>query len=338
MQKILIVLLITLILSATLAIGQKIQSSINQPSPSQNLPASNQNITTQPVSQITPNTQGPNVISNPFTMNNVFLPSKGQLTIKMPQITITKDNGITINANDIQITKSYDNKTPIVNHQYLEVVIKNIQTTNTSFPINGSVRVNSTIDNVNFDAFQKLILVSKSMQDPNISPEAKQAKVTEVLQLIPQLVTNGTNINIDENYTASNGSAINSIKVNYPTTAPLPQTPAELFNHLTGSIYIKIAVPLFNDYLNQLTKASTSVNPVQTIPPNQSNPLALTINSQSIFLNLIKDSLDSFIKQGYIVNENNNYIFFLTFENGVIRINGKIVNTATFNGVGNRLQ
>lgn len=268
-----------------------------------------------------PQSQSTNISTMTMPDKILNIPSNGNINIVIPHLTITNTNGLNTDATDINFTSIYDIKSKLENHRHMELTIKNIQVTNIPIPIsiNGSLHFSFNLDNVNIEALRKLMLLSQALKSKDSTPERNQQIVNQMTQIVPQVVTNTSKLTVDEAYNTAQGAIINNYQVTYPPNLPLPKDSTELMHNLRGTVFIKVAISLLDSYL-----AALNVPPSTQPSSNQKQQADGSLFIQQMISAMIKQNLDAWIKQGYIIKDKSDYIFSLTFDKGVFRVNGKV--------------
>lgn len=340
MRKLIYVLLF-FILSASIVIAQMQPGTHSQPQPSDknNLviaattPQPQQN-TAMPNNMAMPSStnMSGNMLSGsaPMTLTHpITYPQMDNIKINIPTLNVTKMNGPNVAATGIDITYGYNFKSNVENTANFALNIKNIQVTNSTMPqlFNGSLSVNLNVTNINLDVLQQIVMLSNRLDDKNITDAQKDQIANQIMTLLPKLVTSSTAVTANKIFTNDKGALIANFALSYPANVPLPTTPETLYNNVKFTLMLKVSIPLLDSLLNTPPAPVPGQTPQTTVaiakPPAGNQQDAMIV--RNMMTNMFKELLASWIAQGYVTKTNTDYLVNIVHENGVYKINGKVV-------------
>ncbi|MDR3477544.1 MAG: DUF945 family protein [Gammaproteobacteria bacterium] len=182
----------------------------------------------------------------------------------------------------------------------------------------GPFVMNFEINNLDGVALNKVITNSSS--NKSTSPF-----LTRLIANLPQLLTKDFTMTDDALFTMPGGNVAIHGKLLWPVNVPLPQDLSAIKQNINAGVSLHIDTDVVNQIMPKIAEHLDATIAAQQA--KASLPVTSQANSgaQSISLSTLQKQWDDLVKQGYFVQDNTGYAMNLTYENGALKTNGKML-------------
>ncbi len=195
----------------------------------------------------------------------------------------------------------FKNQFHVNNNQYnlnIQFMLDKFATESDFSILKSSLAVN--INNMSIPGVQGLSQVLAS-QVINPTPASSQA----VLVYLPNLFTQATQVDCLSSINTSSGHLILSAKLNWPNQV---KTLQDVGTNVDAVVDIRVSRALVNKMADFQAKGAAATQPVNSQPRPS-----------------VTQSFDAFVKAGYMKMDNDDYVTTITYQNGVRKANGVVL-------------
>lgn len=213
----------------------------------------------------------------------------------------------------------------IENDSYTHLIKGNIAQLATPEITFSPVNFSLNVQNLNAKTLDQLVAVFNM---PNYDSNAVNA-------MTPLLIKQDTILSTQAEINSSLGAFSLHEKAYWPPNTPLPVTIDNVIQQGVAEIDIRISIALLNQLITIFSKHindpmvnQPAAQPQTITPPSSTTagtPVAVSkpLPPPPTFEQNIQDMIARGIKLGYILQEQNDYVTTLTFDHGILKINGK---------------
>lgn len=179
--------------------------------------------------------------------------------------------------------------------------------------------LNISFKNMNATALANLIKASTQMQNLQQSPQQYEQFLATY---IPPIFTPATVLSYNSNFNTSFGHAVTDGQLQWPTGV---KTLPDLAAHANAKMNLRISMALVNKIIDLANQKDAGPTPAANNGTNAATTAAASANHTPTSAEQMKQQLAEFVKAGYIIVDKDDYVSAVTFEQGVWKANGHVL-------------
>jgi uncharacterized protein YdgA (DUF945 family) len=244
----------------------------------------------------------------------------GAANVSVPTVSVKESDGSSVVVDSLAGSSSFGISGDTY-HLDSQLSIKSILTPNFLITNISPAKIALAIKGINAQALVEFMQTVRSRGSKPFTPGDLQNYVNKLAHLI----TPTSSITEEVALNTSSGNMQGKIKLYWTPNAPAPTTLQDIMLNTNMASNIRIAIPLVDKFIEIFSEKYPSA---QLPAPQVANPQAAQLPVQTpeqTKADRVKQMINAWEQQGYIIKDNNDYVMSITREGGIIKINGKVM-------------